>query len=127
KGTVASSAEKNKVTEMARSVAGVRDVANGLKIDAAEAKGSAAPRRPAGTPEKRPAPPRGRSTKVTRLGVDSGGAGSRDPAPSESRWHGRSKDVILIRQGEVLTSDRLRSPLRASLAPTSPAPSPHRC
>src|SRR5262245_14557342 len=36
KGTVASAAEKNKVTEMARSVAGVRDVANGLKIDAAE-------------------------------------------------------------------------------------------
>jgi len=62
KGTVASAAEKNKVTEMARSVAGVRDVANGLKIDAAEAKGSAAPpRRPVGAPDNRPAPPSGRN------------------------------------------------------------------
>jgi osmotically-inducible protein OsmY len=40
KGTVASAAEKNKVTDMARSVAGVRDVANGLTVDPAVAKKS---------------------------------------------------------------------------------------
>jgi osmotically-inducible protein OsmY len=40
KGTVASAAEKNKVTDMARSVAGVRDVANGVTIDPAVAKKS---------------------------------------------------------------------------------------
>jgi osmotically-inducible protein OsmY len=48
KGTVASAAEKNQVTEMARSVAGVRDVANGLTVDSKVAKGSNPPdRRPA--------------------------------------------------------------------------------
>jgi osmotically-inducible protein OsmY len=35
KGTVASAAEKNKVTDMARSITGVRDVANGLTVDPA--------------------------------------------------------------------------------------------
>jgi osmotically-inducible protein OsmY len=40
KGTVASAAEKNKVTDMARSVTGVRDVANGMTIDPAVAKKS---------------------------------------------------------------------------------------
>src|SRR5262245_1248644 len=40
KGTVASAAEKTKVTEMARSVTGVRDVANGLTVDPAVAKKS---------------------------------------------------------------------------------------
>jgi osmotically-inducible protein OsmY len=40
KGIVASAAEKNKVTDMARSVAGVRDVANGLTVDPAVAKKS---------------------------------------------------------------------------------------
>jgi osmotically-inducible protein OsmY len=40
KGMVASAAEKNKVTDMARSVAGVRDVANGLTVDPAVAKKS---------------------------------------------------------------------------------------
>ena len=40
KGMVASAGEKNKVTDMARSVAGVRDVANGLTVDPAVAKTS---------------------------------------------------------------------------------------
>lgn len=40
KGMVASAGEKNKVTDMARSVAGVRDVANGLTVDPAVAKKS---------------------------------------------------------------------------------------
>jgi osmotically-inducible protein OsmY len=40
KGTVASAAEKNKVTDMARSVTGVRDVANGLTVDPAVARKS---------------------------------------------------------------------------------------
>ena len=38
KGQVASAAEKNKVAEVARSVPGVKDVANGLMVDANAAK-----------------------------------------------------------------------------------------
>jgi osmotically-inducible protein OsmY len=55
KGTVASAAEKGKVTEMARSVTGVRDVANGLTVDPKVAKGSNPPA--ARTPAAPPAPP----------------------------------------------------------------------
>jgi osmotically-inducible protein OsmY len=64
KGTVASAAEKTQVSEIAKSVAGVKDVANGLTIDAkakAQEPNPASNRRPApGTRDNPPAPPTGR-------------------------------------------------------------------
>jgi osmotically-inducible protein OsmY len=64
KGTVASAAEKTQVSEIAKSVAGVKDVANGLTIDAkaqAREPNPASNRRPApGTRDNPPAPPAGR-------------------------------------------------------------------
>jgi hyperosmotically inducible periplasmic protein len=46
-GSVASAAEKSRVTEMARSVAGVKDVANALEVKGEEAAGTSGRRAPA--------------------------------------------------------------------------------
>jgi osmotically-inducible protein OsmY len=65
KGTVASAAEKTQVSEIAKSVAGVKDVANGLTIDAkakAQEPNPASNRRPApDTRDNPPSPPEGRT------------------------------------------------------------------